>query len=125
MAVRKTLIGICLIYFLGVIFWSPWRSVGGSMGSTEVGGKEQQDPVALYKAKCASCHGIDGSANTAIGKNLKAKDLRSEETQKLSDEKLYQTIAKGRGKMPAFERSLGEDKCRQLVAYLRGLAKKE
>ena len=125
MAVRNTLIGICVIYLLVCIAWGPWRVQGRMEGRMEAGGKEQQDPAALYKAKCASCHGIDGSANTAIGKNLKAKDLRSAETQKMSDEKIYQVIAKGRGKMPSFERSLGEDKCRQLVAYLRGLAKKE
>ena len=117
MIVRKTLTGIWAIYLLVFIAWDP--------GSMRAGGTEDQDPKALYKAKCAICHGIDGSADTAIGKDLKAKDLRSAGTQKMSDEKLYQVIAKGRGKMPAFERSLGEDKCRQLVAYLRGLAKKE
>jgi mono/diheme cytochrome c family protein len=117
MAVRKILIGIWAIYLLFFTVSSPRRM--------QAGGMEDQDPKALYKAKCASCHGIEGSANTAIGKNLKAKDLRSAETQKLSDEKLYQVIAEGRGKMPAFERSLGEAKCRQLVAYIRSLAKKE
>ena len=117
MTVRKSLIGIWTIYLL-------FFTVSGP-GRMQAGGMQDQDPKALFKVKCASCHGIDGSANTAIGKNLKAKDLRSGETQKLSDEKLYQVIAGGRGKMPAFQRSLGEDKCRQLVAYIRGLAKKE
>jgi mono/diheme cytochrome c family protein len=117
MAVRITLIGIWAIYLLFFTISGPRRM--------QAGGMEDQEPKVLYKAKCASCHGIDGSANTAIGKNLKAKDLRSAETQKMSDEKLYQIIAEGRGKMPAFERSLGEDKCRQLVAYIRGMAKKE
>jgi mono/diheme cytochrome c family protein len=117
MAVRKTLIGIWVIYLL-------FFTVSG-LRRMQAGGKEDQDPKVLYKAKCASCHGIDGSANTAIGKNLKAKDLRSAETQKMSDEKLYQIIAEGRGKMPAFERSLGEDRCRQLVVFIRELAKKE
>jgi len=117
MAVRKTLIGIWAIYLLFFTVSGPRRM--------KAGGMQDQDPKALYKVKCASCHGIDGSANTATGKNLKAKDLRSGETQKMSDEKLYKVIAEGRGKMPAFERSLGEDKCRQLVAYIRGLAKKE
>jgi mono/diheme cytochrome c family protein len=117
MTVRKTLIGIWAIYLLFLAVSGPRRMQGG--------GQDDQDPNAIYKAKCASCHGIDGSANTASGKNLKAKDLRSAETQKMSDEKLYLVIAEGRGKMPAFERSLGEDKCRQLVAYIRGLAKKE
>jgi mono/diheme cytochrome c family protein len=117
MAVRKTLIGIWVIYLLFFIVSDPRRMRAGTT--------QELEPKALYKAKCASCHGIDGSANTASGKNLKAKDLRSAETQKMSDEKLYQIIAEGRGKMPAFERSLGEDKCRQLVAYIRGLGKKD
>jgi cytochrome c6 len=117
MAVRKTLIGIWAICLLFFTVSGPRRM--------QAGGMQDQELKALYKTKCASCHGIDGSANTAIGKNLKARDLRSAETQKMSDEKLYQVIAEGRGKMPAFERSLGEDKCRQLVAYIRGLTKKE
>jgi mono/diheme cytochrome c family protein len=117
MAVKKTLIGIWGIYLLFFTISGP--------GRMQAGGMEDLDPKTLYKAKCASCHGLDGSANTAIGKNLKAKDLRSAETQKMSDQKLYQVIAEGRGKMPGFERGLGEDKCRQLVAYIRGLAKKE
>lgn len=117
MAVRNTLIGIWAIILLFFNVSGPRRMQSGGM--------DDHQPKALYKAKCASCHGIDGSANTASGKNLKAKDLRSAETQKMSDEKLYQVIAEGRGKMPAFERSLGEDKCRQLVAYIRELAKKE
>jgi mono/diheme cytochrome c family protein len=117
MTVIKTLIGIWVIYLLFFIVSGPRRM--------QAGGMEGQDMQALYKSKCASCHGIDGSANTAIGKNLKAKDLRSAETQKMYDEKLYLIIAEGRGKMPAFERSLGEDKCRQFVDYIRELAKKE
>ena len=39
------------------------------------------DAGTLYKSKCAACHGPDGSGNTAIGKAVGAKDLRSAEAQ--------------------------------------------
>jgi mono/diheme cytochrome c family protein len=78
---------------------------------------------ALYDSKCAACHAKDGSGMTAAGKGLKVRDLRSEDVQKQSDDKLFDTIAKGKDKMPAYE-SLGHDKIHQLVAYIRGLAKK-
>ena len=40
---------------------------------------------------CAICHGNDGSGDTEIGKNLypKAPDMRTEETQQLSDGELF------------------------------------
>src|SRR5262245_24769898 len=108
---------------IGAIYLLFFTSAGPN--PMRAGEKQEEETKVLYKAKCASCHGLDGSATTAVGKKLKAKDLRLPETQKLSDEKLFQTIAKGRDKMHAFVRSLGDDKCHQLVAYIRGLAKKE
>lgn len=83
-----------------------------------------QDAAALYKSKCASCHAADGSGNTAKGKELKLRDLRSSEVQKLTDKQLYDLTAKGKGKMPGYEKSLGADKVNQLVAHVRALAKK-
>jgi cytochrome c6 len=77
------------------------------------------DAAATYKAKCASCHGADGSGNTPAGKSLKVADLRSANIQKQSDDALYNAIAKGKGKMPAYEKTLGADTCKSLVAYIR------
>lgn len=79
--------------------------------------------AATYRAKCASCHALDGSGNTAYGKKEKLRDLRSAEVQNQSDAQLLQIIAKGKGKMPGYEKSLGADMCKQLVAYTRSLKK--
>jgi cytochrome c6 len=82
------------------------------------------DAAATYKAKCASCHGADGSGNTPAGKGLKCRDLRSAEVQGQSDAQLLAIVTKGKGKkMPGFEKTLGADTCKALVAYVRSLKK--
>jgi mono/diheme cytochrome c family protein len=79
------------------------------------------DGVSLYKSKCASCHGLDGSGNTASGKAAKLRDLRSAAVQALSDAQLTQIIGKGKGKMPGYEKAVGADGVKQLVAYIRSM----
>ena len=79
------------------------------------------DAAATYKSKCASCHGANGSGQTAVGKSMKLRDLRSAEVQGQTDEQLYAIIAKGKGKMPGYEKSLGAETCKALVAHMRTL----
>jgi len=79
--------------------------------------------ATLFKTKCAICHGADGSGNTTKGKELKLKSLRSPEVQKMTDDQLLQMIMKGKEKMPPFEKSLGAEKCKALVAYVRTFKK--
>lgn len=82
------------------------------------------DAAALYKAKCASCHGADGSGDTAIGKSMKLRDLRSPDVQKQTDKELFTWTADGKGKMPAYKAKLSEAEINGLVAHMRELAKK-
>jgi mono/diheme cytochrome c family protein len=77
-----------------------------------------------YKAKCASCHGPDASGQTAVGKSMKIRDLRSAEVQKQTDEDLEKIITDGKGKMPAYKAKLSVADISSLVAYVRGVAKK-
>lgn len=77
----------------------------------------------LYKSKCAACHAADGSGS-AMGKKLGAHDLHSAEVQKMSDAELSEVIAKGKNKMPSYEKSLKADDIKGLVAHIRTLAKK-
>ena len=79
------------------------------------------DGEATYKAKCASCHALDGSGNTAIGKAAKLRDLRSAEVQAQSDDQLTEIIGKGKGKMPGYEKSIGADAVSLVVAFVRSL----
>ncbi|MEW6213524.1 MAG: cytochrome c [Acidobacteriota bacterium] len=79
--------------------------------------------AATYKAKCAVCHGADGRGNTEMGKKLNVRDLRSAEVQKQTDAQLSAVIAKGKGKMPAFGKTLSQDIIHDLVAHIRAFAK--
>jgi len=78
---------------------------------------------AMFKAKCAMCHGPDGKGQTATGKAMKVKDFSSEEVQKMSDADLTAAITSGKGKMPPFK-TLTADQVKDLVAYIRTFAKK-
>ncbi|MEK6374899.1 MAG: cytochrome c [Acidobacteriota bacterium] len=83
------------------------------------------DPgAALYKAKCASCHGADGGGNTPVGKSLKLRDLSLSDVQKLSDAELTKIIADGKGKMPAYAKKLTADQIKALVETIRAMAPK-
>lgn len=80
---------------------------------------------AVYKTKCAVCHGPDGAGKTVMGGKLKARDLRSAEVQKETDAELAQIITKGKEKMPSYEGKLTKEQIGQLVSYIRELAKKK
>jgi cytochrome c6 len=83
-----------------------------------------QDAAALYKTKCVACHGADGKGETAVGKANKIRDLGSPDVQKESDADLTAVVTAGKGKMPAYGKSLKPDQVKDLVAYIRTLAKK-
>jgi mono/diheme cytochrome c family protein len=82
------------------------------------------DGAALFKRSCVPCHGANGSGNTPVGRTLKARDLRSAEVAKLSDEEIATIIKNGKGKMPGFGSMSGEDVA-SLVAFVRELQRKK
>jgi mono/diheme cytochrome c family protein len=83
-----------------------------------------QEGAALYKAKCAACHGPDGKGDTSMGKVLKVRDLGAADVQKESDADLTQIIEDGKGKMPGYKGKLTDAQIKDLVAFIRTLKKK-
>jgi len=72
---------------------------------------------ALYKSKCAMCHGADG-------KKAAGHDLSSADVQKESDADLAAVIANGKApKMPKYADKLKPEEIQGLVAYIRTLKK--
>jgi cytochrome c6 len=79
---------------------------------------------AVYKAKCAGCHGADGVGATPAGKATKARDFCSDEVKKETDEEWTTIIVKGKNKMPSYDKKLTDAEVKDVVAYIRGLCKK-
>lgn len=74
---------------------------------------------------CAQCHGLDGSGNAEIGKNLypPAPDMRAAATQGLSDGELFYIITNGvrfTG-MPAWGEHHSPEETWNLVLFIRHL----
>jgi cytochrome c6 len=79
------------------------------------------DAAALWAQHCASCHGKDGSGNTAMGKKLAVKDYSKD--QGFSDAEAANVITNGKGKMKAYKGKLSDADVKALVAYVRSLKK--
>jgi cbb3-type cytochrome c oxidase subunit III len=84
-----------------------------------------RDAREVFDSRCATCHGKDGSAKTLKAKFNKARNLTDAAWQaEVSDERIYNSIANGRGKkMPAFAKKLSRAELEGLVVYVRGLKK--
>ncbi len=78
------------------------------------------DGAATFKAKCAMCHGADGTKeNPGMG----VKSLAGADVQKQSDADLVAAVSKGKGKMPAYAGKLSDDEIKSVVAFVRTLKK--
>jgi mono/diheme cytochrome c family protein len=106
-------------------FWLHPTSVASSAIARESSViPENTDASRLYEKKCAECHGKDGRSKSLKGKFSHARDLTDAEwQQRVSDERIYNSIANGKGKMPAFGKKLSDAEISSLATYVRGLKK--
>jgi cytochrome c6 len=78
------------------------------------------DAKALFDSKCAKCHGKDGRAKSLHAKHVHARDFTAADWQSdVSDERIYNSISNGKGKMPSFKKKLTDDQINSLVSYVR------
>ncbi len=81
------------------------------------------DGASLFNRQCAQCHGRDGRAKTRRGRQTHTRDITNAEWQNdISDERIFNSISRGKGKMPAFKK-LSDGEIDALVAYVRRLRK--
>ena len=78
------------------------------------------DAGTIYNRQCASCHGRDGRGRTRRGRQTHARDMTNASWQDdVSDERLFNSINNGRGKMPAFRKKISENDVDALVGHVR------
>ena len=85
--------------------------------------RAQSEAEKTYKTKCVACHAADGSGSE-VGKKLGTHDFHSSQVQGESEADLTQIIAKGKNKMPAYEKTMKPDEIKGLAEYVHDLAKK-
>ena len=109
-------------------------AAAAALGMLVLSGAAAAEPDAktlrLWKAKCASCHGVDGKGATETGGKLGVPDMTTAAwQQKAADAKLKTSILDGvirPGKsegMDPYRDKLEPEQVDALVAYVRSLGK--
>lgn len=83
----------------------------------------QSAGAVTYKAKCAMCHGPDGTAATPMGKMMKIPSFKAPDVARSSEASLIAITKDGKGKMPAYNGKLTDAQTREVVSYIRTLQK--
>lgn len=93
------------------------------MAATSMTTAFAQSGADNFKAKCALCHGADGTGKAA----MKVPSFKTPEAIKESDADLTAAIKNGKGtgaiKMPAYTGKLTDPQIKDAVAYIRTLQK--
>ena len=76
-----------------------------------------EDGAALYKAKCAMCHGPNGEGNPAA----KIPSLVSDEAKKMSDADMEKAVTEK--PKHAAVKNLTPDQVKAVVTYIRSIQK--
>jgi mono/diheme cytochrome c family protein len=87
------------------------------------GSASAQTAEDLYKTKCAVCHAADGTGNTPAGKKMEVKSFSAPEVAKNSDASWIDVTKAGKGKMPGYTGKLTDDQIKDVIKYVRSLAK--
>jgi mono/diheme cytochrome c family protein len=95
------------------------RAAAASVAKGEPVAQGNIDAGALYAKSCAKCHGASGGGKSLRGRNLTSAKWQ----QSVSDERIFNSIANGRERMPAFGKKYSDAQIEALVAYVRKLKK--
>jgi mono/diheme cytochrome c family protein len=90
--------------------------LAGAVGFSQSGG-------AIYKAKCQSCHGAAGMADTPVGKALKVRPITDPAVRKSTEAQMMDATRNGMGKMQPFKGKVTDAQIKESVEYFRAFIK--
>jgi len=101
------------------------------VGGTALAQTDPKKVERAWKAKCSSCHGATGKADTEKGQQMKIVDMTSAEFQARKDDELRKAILDGvkkekggvKQEMDAFKGDLTPEQVDALIAYIRTFKK--
>jgi len=89
-------------------------ALASSVGFAQAGGE------ATYKAKCASCHGANGTPSAGMAKNMGVKPNTDPEVKKLTVDQMVAAVKNGKGKMKPIT-TLSDAQIKDSVVFFRSL----
>jgi cbb3-type cytochrome c oxidase subunit III len=115
--VSLTATGVLVFLLALIAIARPSHSIG-------VANERENSAAQLFSQNCAKCHGKDGRAKGLKAKVAGVRNLADAEWQdRVTDERIFNSINNGKGKMPAFGKKLSEADVNSLVNYVRSLKK--
>ena len=97
---------------------------GVRAGNPTAASGRARSAASLYNRSCVSCHGADGRSRTRKGKLKLARDISDSGWQEsVSDERIFNSITNGRGKMPSFKKTMSDAEVDSIVLFVRALKK--
>jgi len=113
-----TATGLSVLLFALIAIAYP--AVPGSTATSEVAA----DAAELFSRNCAKCHGKDGRASGFKARATGTRNLTDAQWQdRVSDERIFNSINNGKGRMPSFGKKLSDTEVDSLVQYVRSLKK--
>ena len=79
-----------------------------------------EDGAALYKSKCAMCHGATGTPSAGMAKSMGIKPVSDPSIQALTVAQITATVKNGKGKMHAVA-GLTDPQVSAVAAYFKTL----
>ena len=108
-----------LMLFIFTVVATALLSLFGVLGFGKTN-EAAADARTIYNRQCVSCHGRDGRGRTRKGRQTHARDMTDASWQEdVSDERIFNSISNGRGKMPSFRKKISENDIEALVAHVR------
>ena len=103
-----------------------WRAFPAPQEKSAGESKEPLQTPALFKEKCARCHGEDGRGQTVIGQMVGVPNFTDEGwwNQEKDERRFVRSITEGKGEMPAFGKKLTRPEIRALAAHVKTFRKK-
>lgn len=100
-----------------------WRALPAQETVAET--KESTQTPALFKERCARCHGEDGLGQTVIGQMVGAPNFTDESwwNEEKNERRFVRSITEGRDDMPSFGKKLTRPEIKALAAYVKTFRK--
>ncbi len=107
---------------LTVIFGGTWYVTEAYAEVASVNGPTSKGKT-VYDRYCAGCHGAEGKGDGYKLLGADPANLASPATKQKSDAVLLKTIHEGKPGMPSWKLRLSEEDSRDVLAYIRTLAR--